>query len=73
MTILGPSCQIAYSFNAAFGVNLGSNRGRAASNFGDFVYSTLPVSFGGDTKSRRSLLSGAMPWELKDPTQGVNV
>ena len=27
-------------------------------NFGNCVYPTLPVSFGGDTKSRRSLLSG---------------
>ena len=28
-------------------------------NFGNSVYPDLPVSFGGDTKSRRSLLSGA--------------
>ena len=28
-------------------------------NFGNSVYPALPVSFGGDTKSRRSLLSGA--------------
>ena len=27
-------------------------------NFGNSVYPSLPVSFGGDTKSRRSLLSG---------------
>ena len=27
-------------------------------NFGNSVYPVLPVSFGGDTKSRRSLLSG---------------
>ena len=27
-------------------------------NFGNSVYPTFPVSFGGDTKSRRSLLSG---------------
>ena len=27
-------------------------------NFGNSVYPTLPVSFGGDTKSHRSLLSG---------------
>ena len=27
-------------------------------NFGNSVYPALPVSFGGDTKSRRSLLSG---------------
>ena len=28
-------------------------------NFGNSVYPALPVSFGGDTKNRRSLLSGA--------------
>ena len=28
-------------------------------NVGNSVYPALPVSFGGDTKSRRSLLSGA--------------
>ena len=27
-------------------------------NFGNSVYPALPVSFGGDSKSRRSLLSG---------------
>ena len=27
-------------------------------NFGNSVYPTLPVSLGGDTESRRSLLSG---------------
>ena len=44
-------------------------------NFGNSVYPALPVSFGGDTKSRRSLLylylvSMAMPGpgEVKDPT-----
>ena len=38
-------------------------------NFGNSVYPALPVSFGGDTKSRRSLLSGVtMPGEVKDPT-----
>ena len=39
---------------------LGSNPSAATSlrNFGNSVYPALPVSFGGDTKSRRSLLSG---------------
>ena len=32
-------------------------------NFGNSIYPALPVSFGGDTKIRRSLLSG-----VKDPT-----
>ena len=31
---------------------------RPFGNFGNFLYPTLPVSFGRDTKSRRSLLSG---------------
>ena len=37
---------------------LGSNPAAATSlwNFGSSVYSALPVSFGGDTKSRRSLI-----------------
>ena len=41
-------------------VVLGSNPAAASSlwNFGNSVYPTLLVSFGGDTKSRRSLLSG---------------
>ena len=41
-------------------VVLGSNSAAATSlrNFGNSVYSTLPVSFEGDNKSRRSLLSG---------------
>ena len=41
-------------------VVLGSNRAVATSlrNFGNSVYPALPVSFGRDTKSRRSLLSG---------------
>ena len=30
-------------------------------NFGNSVYPALPVSFGGDTKIHRSLLSGARP------------
>ena len=39
---------------------LGSNPAGAASrqNFGNAAYSTLPVSFGVDTKFRQSLLSG---------------
>ena len=38
----------------------GSNPATVTSlrNFGNSVYPALPVSFGGDTKSRRSLLSG---------------
>ena len=32
--------------------------GNFASELGNSVYPALPVSFGGDTKSRRSLLSG---------------
>ena len=32
--------------------------GTSLRNFGNSVHPTLPVSFGGDTKSRRSLLSG---------------
>ena len=38
----------------------GSNPAMVTSlrNFGNSVYPALPVSFGGDTKSRRSLLSG---------------
>ena len=32
---------------------------RPLGNFGNFLYPTLPVSFGRDTKSRWSLLSGA--------------
>ena len=41
-------------------VVLGSNPPAATSlrNFGNSVYPALPVSFGGDTKSRRFLLSG---------------
>ena len=41
-------------------VVLGSNPAGAASlqNFGNAVYPTLPLSFGGDTKYRQSLLSG---------------
>ena len=32
--------------------------GTSLRNFGNSVHPALPVSFGGDTKSRRSLLSG---------------
>ena len=41
-------------------VVLGSNLAAAVSlrNFDNSVYPALPVAFGGDTKSRRSLLSG---------------
>ena len=41
-------------------VVLSSNPAAATSirNFGNSVYPALPVSFGGDNKSRRSLLSG---------------
>ena len=41
-------------------VVLGSNPAAATPfrNFGNSVYPALPVSFSGDTKSRRSLLSG---------------
>ena len=41
-------------------VVLGSNPAAATSlrKFGNSVYPALPVSFGGDTKSHRSLLSG---------------
>ena len=41
-------------------VVLGLNFAAAVSlrNFGNYVYPALPVSFGGDTKSHRSLLSG---------------
>ena len=42
-------------------------------NFVNFVYPTLPVSFGGETKSCRSLLSGVYARGVKDPTQGVNL
>ena len=39
---------------------MGSNPAAATllRNFGNSIYPALPVSFGGDTKSRRSLLSG---------------
>ena len=34
-------------------------------NFGNSIYPTLPLSFGGDTKSHRSLLSGDYATILK--------
>ena len=39
-------------------------------NFGNSVYPVFPVSFGGDSKSHRSLLNYlvSMPGEVKDPT-----
>ena len=43
--------------------------GTSLRNFGNSVYPTLPVSFGGDTKSHMM----PMPGEGKDPTQEVNV
>ena len=44
--------------------------GTSLRNFGNSVYTALPVSFGGDAKRRRSLLSGVF---AKYPKQGVNV
>ena len=43
------------------------------SYFGNSVYPTLPVSFGGDTKTIGPFYLVSMPGEVKDPTQGVNV
>ena len=40
-------------------------------NFGNSVYPALPVSFGGDTKSRRSLLSGVYARGSKIPHQSA--
>ena len=42
-------------------------------NFGNSVYRTLPVSFGGVTKSRRSFYLLSMAEEVKDPTRGRGV
>ena len=42
-------------------------------NLDNFFHLTLPVSFGRDTKSRLSLLSGVYAGEVKDPAQGVNM
>ena len=49
---------------------LGSNPAAAnlLRNFGNSVHPALPVSFGGDTKSYWSLLSGVYAREVKDPT-----
>ena len=49
---------------------LGSNPAAETSprNFGNSVYPALPVSFGGDTKSRRSLLCGVYARGIKDST-----
>ena len=44
------------TFPAGFEPHFGKNF--SLRNFGNSVYPSLPVSFGGDTKSRRSLLSG---------------
>ena len=43
------------TFPAGFEPHLGKNF--SLRNFGNSVYPSLPVSFGGDTESRRSLLS----------------
>ena len=40
-------------------------------NFGNSIYPTLPVSFGGDTKIRRSLLSGVYARESKSSHQSA--
>ena len=40
-------------------------------NFGNSVYPALPVSFGGDTQSRRSLLSGVYARGSKRPHQSA--
>ena len=40
-------------------------------NFGNSVYPALPVSFGGDTKRRRSLLSGVYARGSKIPHQSA--
>ena len=44
------------TYPAGFEPHFGKNF--SLRNFGNSVYPSLPVSFGGDTKSRRSLLSG---------------
>ena len=51
-------------------VVLGSNHATSTSfrNFGYSIYPALPVSFGGDTKSRWPLLSGVYAGEVKYPT-----
>ena len=54
-------------------VVLGSNPAAATwlRNFGNSVYPALPVSFGADTKSRRSLLSGVYARGSKRPHQSA--
>ena len=43
-------------------------------NFGNTIYPTLPVSFGGDTKLKADgPLYLSIPGEVKDPTQVINV
>ena len=44
------------TFPAGFEPHFGKNF--SLGNFGNSVYPYLPLSFGGDSKSRRSLLSG---------------
>ena len=39
----------------------------------NFLYSTLPVSFGRDAKAVGPFYLVSMPEEVKDPTQGINV
>ena len=46
--------------------------GTSLRNFGNSFYPALPVSFGGDTNIRRSLLSGIDARGSKDPTQGAH-
>ena len=40
-------------------------------NFGNSIYPALPVSYGGDSKSRRSLLSGVYARGSKRPHQSA--
>ena len=56
-------------------VVLGSNPagGTSLRNYGNSVYPALPVSFGGDTKSRWSLLSGIHARGSKISDSGVNL
>ena len=51
-------------------MGLGSNRTGAISirNFGNSVYPTLPVAFGGDTKAVDPFYLVSMPGEVKYPT-----
>ena len=44
--------------------------GAPLQNLGKFVYPTLPVSFGGDTKSCCRFNRVSMPGEVKDPMGG---